>query len=190
MGMRDNGCGCGCGNNDMRRGANGRQCDARSKVGDCGCGARDDRRSGAPWLRDSRGGGGCERNGQRDRMPREGGCACGGRQVRNDERRDCPCSGYDAPRMEYGEECCALLHRLQELDFSIQEVVLYLDAYPDCCEAKSYYRKLVCEREMLAKEYEGQCGPLTAMGNGDATEWMWCKSPWPWQIDFPGNRRV
>jgi hypothetical protein len=92
--------------------------------------------------------------------------------------------------MDYGQECCALLHRLQELDFSIQETVLYLDAYPDCCEAKTYYRQLVCERKQVAEEYEKQCGPLTAMGNGDGAEWKWCKSPWPWHPDFPGNRKA
>lgn len=184
MGMRDNAYGAGEG----RRLDNNWQRDTRGRENGCGCDAGEGRRSGSSWGRDARGGCNCDHGGQRARLPRESGCGCGGRQVRNDERRDCPCGGYDQPRMGYDKSCCALLRRLQELDFSIQETVLYLDAYPDCCEAKAYYRQLVCERKQVAEEYEKQCGPLTAMGNGDGAEWKWCKSPWPWHPDFPGNR--
>ncbi len=191
MAMRDNGCGCGA--NEGRRTGNNWQRDTRQREGGCGCGGNDVRRSDNNWQRDTRGGEGncgCGRDGRPYRTPREGGCGCATRQARNDERRDCSCGGYDEPRMGYGQECCALMHRLQELDFSIQETILYLDAYPDCCEAKSYYQQLVCEREQVAKEYERQCGPLTAMGNGNAGEWNWCKTPWPWHHDFPGNKKV
>ena len=161
MGMRDNGCGCGKG--DGRRAGNGRY---------------------APmYTMENRGSFGGES------VRREGGCGCG---CGERQGRDLPCGcagGADQPRMNYSAECCALMHRLQELDFALQETILYLDAYPNCGEAMSYYRKLVCEREQVAKEYERQCGPLTAMGNGDATEWKWGKSPWPWNPDFPGNAK-
>ena len=80
------------------------------------------------------------------------------------------------------------MRQLQQLDFSIQETVLYLDAYPECCEALAYYRELVQKREALAKKYEESCGPLIAMGNGESREWNWIKTPWPWHLEHPGNK--
>lgn len=85
-------------------------------------------------------------------------------------------------------ECRQWMRELQEIDFSIQEVVLYLDAYPDCCEAMSYYRQLIKKREELAQKYEASCGPLTNRGNGESGEWNWIGTPWPWQMEHPGNQ--
>ena len=80
------------------------------------------------------------------------------------------------------------MRRLQQLDFCIQETVLYLDAYPQCCEALAHYRELVSQREQVAKQYEMACGPLTNMGNGEGKEWMWVHAPWPWYVEHPGNK--
>ena len=121
---------------------------------------------------------GCSDNTARQDRPyrTEGGCGC--------ERRT------DVPIRRNCAECDALMRRLQKLDFSIQETVLYLDAYPDCCEAKAYYHQLVKERCEVAKEYEEKCGPLNAMGNVSTTSWDWVDAPWPWHPDFPGNNKV
>ena len=80
------------------------------------------------------------------------------------------------------------MRQLQQIDFSIQETVLYLDAYPDCCEALSYYRELVQKRAELVEKYEKSCGPLNAMGNGESREWKWIATPWPWHTEHPGNQ--
>ncbi len=80
--------------------------------------------------------------------------------------------------------------RLQKVDFSLQETVLYLDAYPDCCQARQYYQQLLDERRRLVAEYEESCGPLTSMGNVSESSWDWTAAPWPWQPDFPGNKQV
>ena len=80
------------------------------------------------------------------------------------------------------------MRRLQKLDFSIQETVLYLDAYPECCEAKAHYHQLVKERAEVAAEYQQICGPLNMMGNKSTTTWDWVNAPWPWNHDFPGNK--
>lgn len=75
-----------------------------------------------------------------------------------------------------------LLRKLQEIDFSIYEVVLYLDAYPNCREALCYYRSLLDTRAVVAAEYEKKYGPLTAFSNACNSSWDWVKSPWPWQM--------
>ncbi len=76
----------------------------------------------------------------------------------------------------------SLLKKIQEIDFSIYETVLYLDAYPDCREALAYYHTLLAQRKALMCQYEREVGPLSAFGNQSQTSWDWVKSPWPWQM--------
>ncbi len=74
-----------------------------------------------------------------------------------------------------------LLRRLQALDFSIYDTVLYLDAYPDSADAMAYYKKLIAERESLIKTLSASHNaPTTAFDNA-GTEWDWVKGPWPWE---------
>lgn len=86
-------------------------------------------------------------------------------------RSACGCNGGNA-----------LLLKLQQIDFSIYDVVLYLDAYPDCAEALAYYHSLLDTRAVLVSEYENKYGPLTAFSNNSKCSWEWTKTPWPWQI--------
>jgi spore coat protein JB len=76
----------------------------------------------------------------------------------------------------------SLLKKIQEIDFSIYETVLYLDAYPNCREALAYYHTLLSQRKALMCQYEREVGPLSAFGNQSQTSWDWVKSPWPWQM--------
>ena len=76
----------------------------------------------------------------------------------------------------------SLLRKIQEIDFSLYETVLYLDVYPECREALAYYHTLLSRRAALVAQYEREVGPLTAFGNTSQTSWDWIKSPWPWQI--------
>ena len=76
-----------------------------------------------------------------------------------------------------------LSDNLRQMDFSIYETVLYLDAYPDDREAMEFYHRLVHQREALVAEYEQKVGPLTVYGNLSNTSWNWIKSPWPWEYD-------
>ncbi|MBE6584562.1 MAG: spore coat protein CotJB [Ruminococcaceae bacterium] len=75
-----------------------------------------------------------------------------------------------------------LLRKIQEIDFSLYEVVLYLDAYPNCAEALNYYHSLLDTRAVLVSEYEHKHGPLTAFSNVSKSSWDWTKTPWPWQL--------
>ena len=80
--------------------------------------------------------------------------------------------------------CKATLRRLQKLDFSIVDTVLYLDAYPECREALAYYHKLLSERDALAAELADTCRmPMTNMENVNRDSWDWTRGPWPWDAD-------
>ena len=77
--------------------------------------------------------------------------------------------------------CENLLYRIQVVDFSLVETVLYLDMYPDSAEALQYYHHLRAKRESLIREYESSCGPMTICGNESTRSWDWVKGPWPWE---------
>jgi len=79
--------------------------------------------------------------------------------------------------------CCEVREKLRAIDFALVETTLYLDAYPDSCEALAYYHKLLAERHALAESYTQICGPLTKRDNTSQTSWQWVKTPWPWELD-------
>lgn len=73
-----------------------------------------------------------------------------------------------------------LLLRIQELDFTVYELILYLDTHPcDTCALESYhyYRD---ELERAECDYECHFGPLNPQSNLDS-DWRWANSPWPWE---------
>ena len=82
-----------------------------------------------------------------------------------------------------GCDCKNTMQTLRALDFAIQETVLYLDAYPNCCQALEYYHRLIDERKKVLAAYEETCAPVTMFGNTDHTAWKWIDSPWPWEAD-------
>lgn len=84
-------------------------------------------------------------------------------------------------------DCNAWRHRLQVLDFALVDLVLYLDAYPECSEALEYYRTLQEERDALlaAMPEKGAC-VMTNTSVPAGCGWTWTKDPWPWHPDANG----
>ena len=79
------------------------------------------------------------------------------------------------------KDCNILLAKLQTLDFTINEVVLYLDMYPDCDEALDMYHHLIAQRKEILAQYECTCGPISGTGNKSHCSWEWVKGPMPWE---------
>lgn len=81
----------------------------------------------------------------------------------------------------------AMMKRLQALDFSIADTVLYLDAYPHCQKALNYYHELIGERhELLVAMAEQHHTPITSFTNTDRDRWEWTMGPWPWELGANG----
>ena len=72
--------------------------------------------------------------------------------------------------------------RLQKISFALNELVLYLDAYPNCEKAKKYYKELSDERDMLLKTLSKAGMPMSSM-NVQGNEWTWINGPWPWEYE-------
>ena len=75
----------------------------------------------------------------------------------------------------------SLLKRLQEVEFALYELTLYLDAHPESKEALMHYHSLLDARRALVAEYQAKHGPLTMYGNESTTSWDWASTPWPWE---------
>ena len=75
----------------------------------------------------------------------------------------------------------SLLKRLQEVEFALYELTLYLDAYPESKEALMHYHSLLDARRALVAEYQAKHGPLTMYGTESTTSWDWASTPWPWE---------
>ena len=75
----------------------------------------------------------------------------------------------------------SLLKRLQEVEFALYELTLYLDAYPESKDALMHYHSLLDARRALVAEYQAKHGPLTMYGNESTTSWDWALTPWPWE---------
>ena len=127
------------------------------------------------------------RNSQRMGACRNGGCLNNGGCANNGNHANnggCSRRGGCPGRVGCGN-CRALMDRLRAVDFALNETVLYLDAYPTCDEAMSFYKQLVTERKKLVEAYETECGPLTMYGNV-ANTWDWAEGPWPWEAEANG----
>lgn len=152
--------------------------------------SRNDRRTGES-------GSGCSRSARSARMSSArnnesasigGGCGCG-RSARSS--RTLPTQSNNIPSIDEGcgcgcgnddhGDCAKLLKQIQTVDFALYEVVLYLDAYPENCEALELYHKLLTRRRALMTQYEEACGPLTAWGNVSTDSWDWVRTPAPWE---------
>ena len=79
--------------------------------------------------------------------------------------------------------CSRVREKLRAVDFALVETALYLDAYPNSCEALAYYHQLLEQRKSLAESYTQTCGPLTVQDVTSQTTWQWVKTPWPWEPD-------
>lgn len=75
------------------------------------------------------------------------------------------------------------LKQLQEVDFVLVELNLYLDTHPGDINALKQYNWYAQERAKIAAAYEQQYGPLTHFGHSlNQYPNGWDEGPWPWEI--------
>lgn len=74
----------------------------------------------------------------------------------------------------------ASLLKVQQLDFMVSELNLYLNIYPHDKECFDLFKKYDEEEKMAINEYERKYGPLL-LENDKGSSYDWSKSPWPWE---------
>ena len=72
------------------------------------------------------------------------------------------------------EEYYQLLENLQELDFVLVELTLYLDTHPDDTAAINQFNDFSYKRRVLKQQMEEKYGPLQQYGNS------YSNAPWEW----------
>lgn len=115
-------------------------------------------------------------NAQRHRCEHGG---CGGTSV---DGPSCSLCGRPSFSCKGGKDRydSMLMQKLRKVDFSLTDVILYLDAYPDCAEAMQRYRELQCERDRLLRQLAENGYPLSPQSVvGDFRSWT--DGPWPWE---------
>lgn len=73
----------------------------------------------------------------------------------------------------------AALLEIQMLDFSINDLNLYLDLNPNDAYAFQIFKNYVDECKRKKESYARKFGPLVLEGQND--EWLWSKGVWPWE---------
>lgn len=85
---------------------------------------------------------------------------------------------YDIKPMN---EQAELLTYIDALGFSMVDLNLYLDIYPNDRNAINLFNQYRKEKESLMNEYESKYGPITLNSDSlNSYPWAWDDMPWPW----------
>ena len=76
----------------------------------------------------------------------------------------------------------AILMNLQQYNFALTDLNLYLDNYPNDRNIINLYKQYLNIYKDIKTEYEKKYGPLktSSIYIGD-NNWKWDNSPWPWE---------
>jgi spore coat protein JB len=81
------------------------------------------------------------------------------------------------------EQYYRMLEELQQLDFALVELTLYLDTHPMDMQALQQFNQLAQQRQHCAHRFESCYGPLMQFGHSFSRyPWQWAEPPWPWQV--------
>ncbi|MCI6012135.1 MAG: spore coat protein CotJB [Firmicutes bacterium] len=75
------------------------------------------------------------------------------------------------------------LRRVQEADFVLDDVALFLDTHPSCQAALRFFMEYQKEYTEAMAAFESQFGPLTAEDVDTTQGWTWVQGPWPWEME-------
>lgn len=75
-----------------------------------------------------------------------------------------------------------LLSWIDQINFMLVEIGLFLDTHPYDREAIEHFNHYQTLRTKATKMYEDQYGPLFLQtGQSSGEQWKWATQPWPWE---------
>ena len=79
---------------------------------------------------------------------------------------------------------CEMLKQIQEVDFAIIDLNLFLDTHPNCAEALELFTKLSATSKSLKIDYQSKYGPLYVAKSSAQTPFEWVEPcyKWPWEM--------
>ena len=82
---------------------------------------------------------------------------------------------YNSPEM------LRLLKDISIIDFTLVELIQYLDTHPFDKQAMEYFNHYARIDNQLMKDFATRYYPLTAEHSSSTHEWSWALSPMPWE---------
>lgn len=78
-----------------------------------------------------------------------------------------------------------LLLELDQVSFSLDDLLLYLDTHPQDQDALSLYQELLDQRSKLVQEFETNFYPLTKDSEKilKDSKCIWADAPLPWEVE-------
>ncbi len=79
-----------------------------------------------------------------------------------------------------------MLMQIQQRQFALVELNLFLDTHPTEAPALAIYNRLHQELMTLIYQYEHAHGPLLNFGfsSNPQNTWKWAEGPWPWELQY------
>ncbi|WP_309120577.1 spore coat protein CotJB [Paenibacillus sp.] len=76
-----------------------------------------------------------------------------------------------------------LMRQMQETDFVLVELNLYLDTHPDDQAAIAQFNQYVQRSMAIKHQFQSMFGPLYHFGvSYSPMPFAWKEAPWPWQV--------
>lgn len=75
-----------------------------------------------------------------------------------------------------------MLMQLQELNFALIDLGMYLDIYENDVKCINLFNEYQKKERNLRKMFENKYGPLTFDSGTYTNAWTWINSPWPWEV--------
>ncbi len=77
-----------------------------------------------------------------------------------------------------------LLNQLQELQFAVNEIRLYLDTHPNDPRAICDFQRYTYQLNNLMVNYQQMMGPMFGMMYSPSSPSLWVDGPWPWELEY------
>ena len=76
-----------------------------------------------------------------------------------------------------------MLRKVQEADFVLYDVSLFLDSHPNNRMALDFFKDAQAYYTEVVSDYEMEFGPLVAYDVDTDRGWTWVQGPWPWEME-------
>ena len=87
---------------------------------------------------------------------------------------------YKAARLIPNNEQAEMLLNLNQLCFTLQDIRLYLDMYPNDQEMLRLFNNMTEQEKKISMDYENKYGPLYSSTKTNPDSFSWVKYDFPW----------
>lgn len=93
-----------------------------------------------------------------------------------------PYKNYKPADLKAKSEREDMLMQLQELNFAMIDLGMYLDIYENDKKCINLFNDYQRKEKELRNMFESKYGPLTFDGVVYTNTWTWNNGPWPWEV--------